>query len=794
MRDAASAVPAPVLTRRLPIASPAKVNHMDALQGIKVLDLSEGIAGPIVGMFLADFGAEVIKVESPDGDPARSNPGFAMWNRGKSGVTVNPSDEARLAWLGAQIDGADILLTNGGAQLSRFGLDADDLLARNGRLILTEMPAYLHGYTPWAGGHESAALLSAIGGPTLRQSSVHGGPVDSVYPTLSYAHGVWASVCTVAALLERETSGAGQLVEVSGANALQHLAASSYVINPDAPDPSTAIGPAGRHPLYTRVLAGDGQWLGSGALGPKFETAMIKALGLSDMLNEERMGGIIQNLLISTNIEWAQKKVAEAFLAKPRDEWLEIMDSLGIPCGPMEDRDIWLDNPQVKAIGMRVEVEDPERGHVVMPGIPLNLVATPGRVQGPAPMLGQHNATVPTWAPQPPAVTLPPVRPGPLSGFTILNSGTFVASPYAGCLMAELGANVVKVEPPTGDPFRRAGYGVNRGMRSLSIDLQSPDGQAAFHEAVKSADVFIDGLRPGVTKKLNIDYDTLRGLNPGIVTMSLSAYGEGGPIGHKPGVDMVLQAMSGMMLAQGGDGEPVANTIALCDMTTAAMSSLTICLALFHKARTGEGQRAWDALGATATYLQGGELVRFDGRVPAPVGGEDYLGREPYDRIYPVSDGWIRIQATAGADAAAATRQALGLSGDALGDDPGAVIAAAVAGLSGHDAAAAFNDAGLAAVRVRRVSEVIRDPRLIASEFLHTRRADDGSFITDPGRYAVFSRTGRYGPKIPPGIGEHSTDALLAAGLDQDRIDKLIADGVVVQGGPMPHMLAASYR
>ena len=117
-----------------------------------------------------------------------------------------------------------------------------------------------------------------------------------------------------------------------------------------------------------------------------------------------------------------------------------------------------------------------------------------------------------------------------------------------------------------------------------------------------------------------------------------------------------------------------------------------------------------------------------------------------------------------------------------------------MAALTGADAAAAFNGAGLAAVRVRKVSEVIRDPRLIASEFLHTRRADDGSFITDPGRYAVFSRTGRYGPKIPPGIGEHSTEALLAAGLDQDRIDQLIADGVVVQGGPMEHMLAASYR
>ncbi|MDR1999411.1 MAG: CoA transferase, partial [Frankiaceae bacterium] len=772
---------------------------MQALEGIRVLDLTRGIAGPITGMWLADFGAQVVKIEPPAGDPGRAEPGFAMWNRGKRSVVVDPGDAAKLDWLRRQCLGADVLLTNGEGQLEEFGLDAYELLRANGRLVLTEMAPYLPGYTPWAGGHESAGLLAAYGGPAWRQSSISGDPVESVYPTLLYAHGIWAAVCTAATLLERERSGAGQMVQVSGVNALQHLAASSYIVNPDNPDISTAVGPGGRSPMYARFQAGDGGWVASGALGVKYETALLNAMGLGDVLEDERINHVTANLLSTANIDWVKKRVQDAFLTKTAEEWLTILDDLGIPSGPLADRNEWLDHPQIKAIGMRAEVDDPQRGRVVMPGIPLNLTGTPGQIQGPAPMLGQHSDDAPDWPAQPPGADRPQVRPGPLSGITILNSGTFVASPYAGCLMSELGATVVKIEPPTGEAWRKSGYGVNRGMRSLAIDLQTPQGQAAFHRVVQRADAYIDGLRPGVTTKLRVDYDTLKEVKPDIVTMSLSAYGEGGPIGTKSGVDMVLQGMSGMMSAQGGSGDPVSNTIAICDMTTAAVSSMAIILALIHRERTGEGQRAWDALSATATYLQSGELVRYATRPPALIGGADFHGRDPYDRMYPVADGWIRLQATtpggrSAAEAASAVAAALGIEKAALAADPTAAIEAAVESLSGDEATAALNGGGVAAVRVRKSGEVLRDPRLLAYEFLHVRPSDNGGFISDPGRYAVFSRTGRYGPKVPPGIGEHSRLTLAAAGFDEAEIDQLVDSGIVVQGGPMEHVLAAAYR
>ena len=173
--------------------------------------------------------------------------------------------------------------------------------------------------------------------------------------------------------------------------------------------------------------------------------------------------------------------------------------------------------------------------------------------------------------------------------------GTFVAGPYAGSLLAELGADVIKVEPLGGDPFRVTGFVFNRGMRSLAINLAVPDGADAFRRLAAASDVVIDvaaARRHGQAgHRLR---RARRRRTRASSTVSLSAYGEGGPLAGRPGVDMVLQAMSGMMSAQGGDSEPVANTIAIIDVTTGAMLALSTCLALLHRAaRPARASGAW---------------------------------------------------------------------------------------------------------------------------------------------------------------------------------------------------------
>ena len=768
---------------------------MDVLEGIQVIDMSYGIAGPTVGMFLTDFGAEVIKVEPPAGDPARAEPGFAAWNRGKKSVVIDPADASRRGWLADLIAGADVCLVSAEGTLADYGLDRWRLLRDSARLVLAEIPAYA-GDAPWHGGHESHGLLLAALGIAWRQSSCDGGPVESVARFLLQAHGVWATVATVAAVLERERSGFGQLVRISGANAAMQANIGSLTVNPELTDPPTGWGPGGRHPTYTRFVAKDGKWLACGALGAKFEIALLGALGLSWMLDDERMGGRIENLLRLENFRWALEHTCAAFRTRNRDEWLEIMTGLGIPCGALADRAQWLDHEQVRAIGMRAEIDDPERGPVVMPGVPVNLSGSPGRVRGPAPLLGQHDGDVSPRVPKARPDGMPPVSAGPLAGFRVLDLGTFVAAPYAGALLAELGADVIKVEPPAGDPFRVSGFIFNRGMRSLAVDLRSPAGADAFRRLSAASDVVVEALRPGVTAKLGIDYQALAAAHPGVITVSLSAYGEDGPLSGRPGVDMVVQGMSGMMSAQGGASEPVAYTIPIIDVTTSAMLVLAATLALLHRERTGSGQRAWASLAGTATYLQTGELVRYRGREPAETGGRDYLGAGPLDRYYRTSDGWVRVQAlrSTGITAEALTAAGVSVPATAYAADPAAALGAALGGLTSEAAAARLNRARVPAVPARRVASVVRDPQLVLSEFVHVRPAADGSSFVTPGRFAAFSRTPRFGPMRSPGAGEHSREVLRTAGLADAEIDGLIGSGVVRLSGPMPQALPPAYR
>jgi crotonobetainyl-CoA:carnitine CoA-transferase CaiB-like acyl-CoA transferase len=760
---------------------------MDVLEGIRVLDLGDSAAASIVGMILSDFGAEVVKVRALDIDDKRDDAGAAVWDRGKKSVTLDRESTDDLAWLTQMVAGADVCLTTMDELSDRWGAPVASSAAANQRLVHLALPPYLASGTPWAGGAESEALLAAHAGVAWRQSSEDGAPVDSVYRLLTHVHGAWSTTCLIAALIERERSGWGQHVTVTGINAVMEACVSSLTVDPNAPDPTTAVGGFGRHPTYRPVRAADG-WLACGALGGKFETKVFELAGLRDLL-DDRLGGRSGNMLMPENISWVMDEISAAFRTRPREYWISALNANGIPAGPLLERDEWLDHPQVVLNGLRVDVEDPQRGRVTMPGIPIVLTATPGRVRGPAPRPGQDNGMEP-WDPQIEPMGTAPVTAGPLVGVKVLDLGTFVATPYAGFLLSELGADVTKVEPLTGDPYRGSGFGVNRGMKSVAMDLSSEQGAALFHRLVGDVDAVVDGMRPGVMSKLRIDYESLRQTKDDIVSISLAAFGMEGPLAGLGGVDMVVQAMCGMMLAQGEPDSPVSNTIAILDTTAAALSACATVLALFHKQRTGQGQRVWNSLVGTASFSGDGELVRYEGRTPAQRGGIDHKGGGVLDRYYEVLDGWVRVQ-TADTELTASDLVAAGIPVDRLTTE---AVSRALLAFTADEAVTALTNGGIPATAARKVSELFRDVALRDEEFSHFRTSDIGTTIATPGRYATFSRTQRQGPLTPAGIGENSVDALAAAGLTAAEIDAAVDSGAVVTGGRSPIRLGAIYR
>lgn len=221
---------------------------------MRVLDLSAGVAGPMAAMLLADFGADVVKVERLEGDPARSRPGFPMWNRNKRGVVLDPASPAGQAELRHLLRCADICVGSDGEGAVSASVDAAAAVAANPSLVFLQLPAFL-GPARWTGGHESAGMLMALTGLSLRQSSTDGGPVEPVFPYVLYLQAVLGTTATVAALVERHRSGRGQVVTVGGVHGAMVAATSAFVIDPEVPEVPAISGPRVRTPCTRGTAA-----------------------------------------------------------------------------------------------------------------------------------------------------------------------------------------------------------------------------------------------------------------------------------------------------------------------------------------------------------------------------------------------------------------------------------------------------------------------------------------------------------------------------------------------------------
>lgn len=221
-----------------------------------------------------------------------------------------------------------------------------------------------------------------------------------------------------------------------------------------------------------------------------------------------------------------------------------------------------------------------------------------------------------------------------LSGVRVLDLTRMLSGPYAGMLLHDLGADVVKVEPPGGDPMRElppeaypgtSAYflSINRGKRSLVLDLDRPEGRALFHRLAARADVVLYNYRPGVPQRLGVDPEILHGINPRLVICSLTGFGEDGPWAHRPSYDLVIQALSGAMSLTGEPGRPpVRMGIPLGDLAGGSNCVTAIAAALFRRERTGEGcfvaVSLLDSLAGMLTYVA--QMHVATGEIPPPAG------------------------------------------------------------------------------------------------------------------------------------------------------------------------------
>jgi crotonobetainyl-CoA:carnitine CoA-transferase CaiB-like acyl-CoA transferase len=796
-----------------------------ALDGIRVVDLTAGLAGPVAGMLLADLGADVIKIYPPGGAPPRGEPGRHMWDRGKRSAVADPADPGDLAALEHLIGRADIVLM--GADASGGMVGHPDLVARGlapGQpAFWIVMPPYLLGETPWTGGAdgpgaESAGLLFAWLGHAWSQASYADVPVDCVFPVSLIMQGIWAAITAVALLAGRQLGRAvAPLVVAGGAHGAELVSPGGFAAARAEPYEHRPGGPGGALANYRCYRCADGQWLFFGAFTNAFIQRGFAAVGAGWILDDPRIGGDVGQVRRGENIGWVTRELERAFAARPRAECLAALEAADCPAAPAGHTADWLDHDQVRATGLRAELRNDAGQDIVMPGPLIGLSHTPVQLRGPAPT--RHpviTALDAGWPARDPAGHGAAAaddgeaaggRPGPpelpLAGLRVLNLGTIIAGPYTATLLGELGAEVWKIErPPHGDEFRTAhggrggaGFSVyNRDQRSLLLDLAGEPGAGVFADLVRSSDVVVDNYRVGVLGRLGIDHDRLAAINPLVTSVSISAFGEAGALARRPGFDPVVQAMSGIMRGQGGTDEansPVFLTVPVNDVLAGALATLGTCAALFTRARIGHGQRITVTLCASSCLLQSPWLVRVPGEAPSePAGGRDFPGPRPLDQLYQGADGWVRLAAEAAgrrpelasaelasaelasAEPAGAWLASAGLIGDgaAAGTDDAALaaaIAAHVAALPVAEILRRAAAAGIPAVRARQGHELVADDQLIRHGLLSVAERDEaGVSRVLPGRWLEMPGLRREPPgPAPAAAGQHAAEILAEAGL-----------------------------
>jgi crotonobetainyl-CoA:carnitine CoA-transferase CaiB-like acyl-CoA transferase len=384
--------------------------------------------------------------------------------------------------------------------------------------------------------------------------------------------------------------------------------------------------------------------------------------------------------------------------------------------------------------------------------------------------------------------------PPPLAGVRILEITNLIAGPTAGRILADLGADVIKLEPPAGDISRPLGrpyfYSVNFNKRSVCVDTQTDTGKSIVQKIAAGADALVANLRPHATERMGITPT----LNPRLIEMHLTGYGWTGPYAKRPGIDPLAQALLGLSRAQGGpDNPPVfAAQLAPTDYTNGAMGAFGTILALFVRARSGIVQRVDSDLLSSAIVLSSPWFTRYAGKSERPPADKEQYGLGPFHRLYRLRDGWIYVVAeTEGQRRAlcstfgcAEPEPSLRQQSD--GRHPNATplamaLATAIARRSTHETLATLRagDVPCSEVLAADSEAFLEHAHAHANDLVAVRQHPKVGTLRMAWQLVQFASTRSSGGLPTPLLGQHTSTVLRELGYSESEIRSLHADGVV---------------
>jgi crotonobetainyl-CoA:carnitine CoA-transferase CaiB-like acyl-CoA transferase len=817
---------------------------MGVLDGIRVLDLSWGISGPMAGMLLADHGAEVTRIERPEGDPFPQLSGYRVWHRGKRSALLDLTDATDHDRFLALAREADVLIESfSPGTTARLGIDYDTLAAHNPRLIYCSITAY-GPEGPAAGRPGIDALVAArtghqwevrgIPGSTVSKLSGSPGPLPDVevpdgcwvgpdrdgplfsgVPWVSLATFYIATVAVNAAIRARQITGQGQHIQASLLHGVlaTTIAAWQKVDHPDmAGFQSWVVDPRAPKGFFR---SSDGRWVHHWVPLPEFIiNAAANGMNPEGLVGPRqatmRVGSKVEDMVI---LHAYQQQMEDAVGRYSARQWNELAAQVGVPVQTVRSPEEALLDPLLVADGCVTEVADPEVGPIRQVGRVVELSRHPSARPEPAPRRGQHtdevraqadaarrNAPTAEGRPEP---TDPRPLGSPLEGVTVLDLGLAVAGPFGTQVLAQLGARVIKVNSANDEIWFRNHIAMtcNRDKDSIVLDLKDPEGMAVLHRLVERADVVQHNMRYEAAERLGVDYESLKRINPALIYCHTLGH-EQGPRQQNPGNDQTGAALAGTTWLDGGlddDGRPIWSCTSLGDTGNGFLSAIGIIQALYDRDRTGSGQFIRTSILYAQLLNASTAWISPDGAVVGPRQRPDreQYGWDPLYRLYQTADGWLCLAAV-GPDDWPRLCQALGrreLADDsrfadaerrqAHRDELVGALADAFATRSAAEWFTTLDGAG--------VPCEISDPDYAARLFADPQSESDGlltSFehpimghMTMAGLSFDMSATPGVIGRPPLWPGQDTRRILAEVGYNQEQIEKLLANRVAIDTG-----------
>jgi crotonobetainyl-CoA:carnitine CoA-transferase CaiB-like acyl-CoA transferase len=791
-------------------------NATSALAGLRVLDLTSGPAGGLVTRILTDFGAEVLLVERPGGDPLAALPAAPLWRRGKHALTLDLDAAGAMDRLHALAAGADVLVTGWRpAALARRGLDFAALHPRHPHLVvcqitgfgdrgpLAELPGYEHVVAARAG---RMRLFSGI--------AERDGPVFSALQVGVHASAQSAAAGILAALHAREQDGCGRHVRASllqGLLAYEQGAMLRDQLHARFPDAIPAPPPSQEPPMpslyYHPAQAGDGRWLQFGNLLPHLFDNFLRVTDLLDALIDPDFDPAQMLFRHPEAHEAFRTRMLTRIQERPAAAWMaDCIADGGVVAGPYQTTQEALADPDIVANGHVI----PRADGGVQLGPLARLERTPARPG--ADCAGDGDGVAACWSGS------PRPEPGssgrgalPLAGVRVVEIATIIAAPMGAACLADLGADVIKVEQIGGDPYRGllAGLGaarVNAGKRSISVDLKSPAGRGIVLDLLRDADVLIHNYRPGVPERLGIGYDAVAALNPRLIYLQANGYGPDGPGAQRPSTHPIPGAAMGGVLYQLGERVPqtplpiddvrgwtrrimAANEVNP-DPNTAVVIATSVLLGLAARQRNGAGQRiSVDMFGANA-WANHDDFLRYPGKAPRALPDAGLHGLSATYRLYRCAgEQWLFVALVTPRErqrfVAVLARAGLPAPPLAVLEAGGDAAIDALSALLADQSADAWEEllggAGLGCVRADGPAPAtfwLEHPQPAALGLTQTVRHPRWGDYRRHGRLVLVD-AGNQPLTPPPLAGQHNHEVLGELGYDAAVIDGLQRDGVL---------------